>query len=502
MIITDNRVTNRQDLSLLASKLSSALKSLFLHEGDVIAVMLRNCQEYLETILACRQIGSYYCPINWHFTLEETLHILNDSEAKALIIHADILERLNGLIDFKQPIIIVNDTQVTHTVKTEKNSIIYDTWRDSFQEDNVFSPSPRGHMAYTSGTTGSPKGVVRHPVDFTKFPEKKQLLDQVVEQAFGITQNSKVLLPAPLYHSAPSLFTQHALQKSSLFILLSKFDPINLLKTIEQYKIEVVYLVPIMFIRLLKLSPEIRSQYDISSVKFVASTGAPCPIEVKQQMIEWFGPVIYETYASSEAGLITVIDSNQALKKPGSAGLPIGKAVIKIYDDNNQECQHSHTGRVYVRQYSIEDFHYKNNPTARSSIDKDGLIHLGDMGYLDEDGFLFICDRQSDMVISGGVNIYPAEIESHIIHYPGISDCAVIGIPDEEFGESLMAFIQLSTSSNIDIKELKAWLSQRIAKYKIPKNILIENNLPRDDNGKIYKRRLREKFWEGKNRKV
>lgn len=500
MIIVDGEFFNREKFDSKAKKLVSALRSLGLKEGDVIAVMLKNSIEYLEVIQASKQLGTSYCPINWHLTRAETSYLIQDSKAKVFIVSHDLIHLFENGERIELPVILVGGDAANANVD---KYIYYQNWSERFVEDNEFSLTPRGHMAYTSGTTGKPKGVVRMPIDYAKEPKRKKEMQDILAETLGLTHGIRALLPAPLYHSAPSLFAQHALQVSSLFVLMSKFDPIKLLENIQKFKIELVYLVPIMFVRLLKLELSLRNQYDLSSIKFIASTGAPCSPEIKKQMIDWLGPVVYETYASSEAGLVTLINSEQALKKPGSAGLPVGRGVVKIYSEDGSECDHGQVGYVYVRQYAYGDFEYQNNSKARREIDRNGLINLGDIGYVDEDGYLFICDRRSDMVISGGVNIYPAEIEHQIMQYAGVADCAVIGIPDEEYGESLMAFIQpLGGEEDFNLDSLRGLLEEKLAKYKIPKIFKISKDLPRDDNGKIYKRYLREKLWEGKNRKV
>ncbi|MCY1359781.1 Bile acid-coenzyme A ligase [compost metagenome] len=274
------------------------------------------------------------------------------------------------------------------------------------------------------------------------------------------------------------------------------------MRLIEAHRIDTVYLVPIMYVRLLKLDAAARAAYDLSSLRFVASTGAPCAPEIKRAMIEWLGPIIHETYASSEAGMITVIDSREALERPGSAGRPIGGAQVRIYGEDGSPCAAGEVGRIHVRQPAYADFTYRNNPRARAEVEKDGLIGLGDLGYLDEDGYLYVCDRESDLVISGGVNIYPAEIEHQLMQYPGVADCAVFGIPDAEFGERLMALIQPAPGASLQPADLMRWLGQRIARYKVPRELQLRAALPRDDNGKIAKRMLRAEFWAGRQRKV
>ena len=497
-VIIGNEEIDAGTLEANARKLATGLESLGVKEGDVVAVMLRNCEAYLEMINASRQLGSYYCPINWHFKAEEVNYILQDSGSNILVVHAEFWDSLKPVIS-EDMIVIVADA---NNIEADKKVRHYARWRDSFDERSVYSGFPRGHMAYTSGTTGKPKGVLRVPFDAEEESERQQEMQAIVQETFGLAPSCRVLLPAPLYHSAPSLFAQFALQASDVFVLSEKFDPIDLLTQIEKYKIEVVYLVPIMYVRLLRLDESIRKKYDISSLRFIASTGAPCPPDVKKAMIDWLGPIVYETYASSETGLITLVNSEQALKKPGTAGRPVGRAVVKIYDNDRQECKQGQIGYIYVRQYAYPDFEYRNNPDARLKVDINGLVNLGDMGYLDEDGYLFVCDRGSDMVISGGVNIYPAEVEAQILQYQGVADCAVFGVPDEEFGESLLACIQPHANTEINVEQIKEWLSTRVAKYKVPRQFQIKRNLPRDDNGKIYKRFLREKYWEGRSRRV
>lgn len=251
-------------------------------------------------------------------------------------------------------------------------------------------------------------------------------------------------------------------------------------------------MVPIMYVRLLRLDKSIRTKYDISSLRFVASTGSPCPPDIKRQMIDWFGPVIHETYASSEAGLITLATPEDALAKPGTAGKPLDTASIRILSPEGVLQQPGQPGLIYVRNTSYADFTYKNRHEDRLAIENDGFITLGDIGYLDDDGYLFVCDRETDMILSGGVNIYPAEIEHVLVNYPGVQDCAVIGIPDEEFGHRLLGVIELQAGETIEIDRLNKWLSQFLAGYKIPRQYKFISSLPRDLNGKISRKKVRQ----------
>jgi long-chain acyl-CoA synthetase len=374
----------------------------------------------------------------------------------------------------------------------------YDAWLAA-QAPYAGAPrTPRGHMAYTSGTTGRPKGVRRQP----PTAEQQALSAQVAKEALGIYPGVRSLVSAPLYHSAPSSFAQQSLLQGSLMVLEEKFDAEATLALIERHRIDTAYLVPTMYVRLLRLPPEVRSRYDLSSLSFVASTGSPCAPDIKNAMIDWLGPVIHEAYASSETGYITVMRPQDAARKPGSAGRAVGKAAIRILDDAGRELPAGEIGIIYAHQPAYSDFSYHGNDAARRAVERDGLVSVGDMGYLDEDGFLYVCDRASDMVISGGVNIYPAEIEHVLITLPGIIDCAVVGIPDEEFGESLAAQVVAEAGVTLDAEAIRQTLRERIAAYKVPRRIDIVDGLPRDDNGKVVKRKIRDTYWSGKARKI
>jgi long-chain acyl-CoA synthetase len=255
-------------------------------------------------------------------------------------------------------------------------------------------------------------------------------------------------------------------------------------------------------VRLLRLPEALKRRYDLSSMRFVASTGSPCPAEVKRAMIDWWGPVFHESYAASELGYVTSISSEEALRKPGAAGRPVGAATVRILDESGRELPRGQVGLIYARQPAYPDFTYNNNAEARRAMDRDGLLSLGDMGFVDDEGYLYVCDRAADMVISGGVNIYPAEIEAVLTLMPGVRDCAVFGIPDEEFGETLAAAVQTETDSNLESEDVRRYLQERIANYKVPRVITFHAELPREESGKIFKRRLRAPYWEKAGRRI
>ncbi|MCM2308944.1 MAG: AMP-binding protein [Sulfuritalea sp.] len=472
-----------------AARLAGALARLGVEDGGTVAVMLKNHPAYVDIIQGCRIAGAYYCQINWHFKRDEAGFILNDCGAKVLFIQPELLAAIAGAIPAEVQVIVVDPDHAAGA---------FESWLAA-QAPYAGAPrTPRGHMAYTSGTTGRPKGVRRLP----PTAEQQALAAQVVNEALGIYPGVRSLVSAPLYHSAPSSFAQQSLLQGSLFVLEEKFDAEATLALIARHRIDTVYLVPTMYVRLLRLPAEVRSRHDLSSLKFVASTGSPCAPEVKRAMIEWLGPVIYEAYASSETGYITVMRPQDAARKPGSAGKALGRAEIRILDEAGRELPSGEIGTIYAHQPAYSDFSYHGNDAARRAIEREGLVSVGDMGYMDAEGFLYVCDRAADMVISGGVNIYPAEIEHVLITLPGIIDCAVVGIPDEEFGEALAAQVVAEAGAALDAEAIRKTLSERIAGYKVPRRIDIVAALPRDDNGKVQKRRIRDAYWAGRSRRI
>lgn len=494
-IIVGERRLSGAEIAERASRLAGGWRRMGIREGDVVALLMRNSTEFLESILACRLVGSYYCPLNWHFTTNEISYILQDSGAKLLIAAPKLLEKCVDAVPAGLPVLTTG--AFAHADAQE-----YEAWLAQQPPYDGPTVAPRAHMAYTSGTTGRPKGVVRMPLPLAEVAERSQGAQRISELAFGLTPGTRALMPAPIYHSGPSVFAQTALQNSELLVLMDRFDPEDFLRQVQEHRIDTSYLVPIMYVRLLQLPEATRQAYDTSSLRFIGSTGAPCAPEVKRAMIEWLGPVIFETYGSSEAGMVTLAEPQHVLERPGTAGLPLAGAIIRVLDENMQECPPRTIGRVYVRQPVYPDFTYRNRPEARAEIEHDGLVCLGDMGYLDDDGFLFLCDRSSNMVISGGVNIYPAEIEHELLQYPGVADCVVFGIPDAEYGENLMGIVQPRAGHAIEPAEVIAWLGGRLARYKIPRRIDISTALPRDENGKIATRRIRDKYWEGQQRRI
>jgi long-chain acyl-CoA synthetase len=467
----------RTELEARAAQGASALEALGVAEGDVVAVMLYNRPEYLELMLACRRLGAYWCPINWHFKADEARHILEDSRAKLLIAEPGLYAGERVICDWPA-------LRARHA-----------PWQGPAR-------APRLGMFYTSGTTGRPKGVRRLPPSPADAPRLAELAARAWRIALGFEPGARALLSAPLYHSAPNSYALQAILHDCTLWLEPKFDAEGTLGLIERERITHAYMVPTMFARLLKLPEAVRARYDVSSMRHVISMGSPCAPEVKRAMIDWWGPVIHESYAASEFGLVTFITGAEALERPGSAGRSLPSASVKVLDRAGRELPPGEVGLIYARNRAYPDFTYANDDAARRAIEREGLCTLGDMGYLDADGYLYVCDRDSDMVISGGVNIYPAEVEAALVTMPGVADCAVFGIPDAEFGEALAAAVQPQPGARLEATDVQAWLRERLAGYKVPRTIEFMETLPREDSGKIFKRRLKQPWWEGSGRRI
>jgi long-chain acyl-CoA synthetase len=483
-----------------------ALAQLGVGEGDVLAIMLRNEPAFLEAMLIARQAGCYSCPVNWHYKADEAGYILRDCGAKALIVHADLLRQIDGGVPEGCHVIVVEpsaETRAAFRLAPEQCSVPagateYEAW---LAASPAYDGPPRKvhySLPYSSGTTGRPKGVKRLP----PAPEQIARVTEITQTALGIRQGMRTAIVAPLYHSAPASYGMQSLLFGALVLVRERFDAERLLADIETHKLDRLYLVPTHFVRLLRLPDAVKRRYDVSSVQFVASTGSPCPPDVKRQMIDWWGPVINESYASSEAGFITMLSSTEAMAHPGSAGRPLPGADVRILGDNGEVMPPFEPGLIYCRQAAYPDFTYVNRPEDRRAIDRDGLVAVGDVGYFDRDGYLYICDRKSDMVISGGVNIYPAEIEAVLITMPEVADCAVFGIPDAEFGEALAAHVQPHGGAAIEREKVRAFLKERIADFKVPRVIEFSEALPREESGKIFKRRLRDPYWKEAGRRI
>lgn len=500
LIISGERELSREQLFARASRLSTGFDELGIGPGDSVALMLRNDFPFFEVTVAVGRLGGHAVPINWHFLADETEHILRDSAAKAIVVHADLLPQIEAAIPENVKVLVVTTPpEIVGTYGVSESSARvpdgrtdYESWLSSFEGWNGEPRNSPGAMLYTSGTTGKPKGVRRKP----PRPEQMQLGRKIGQQVYGFGPDARGVITGPMYHIAPNTFALAIALLGDRLVLQPRFDPLELLQMIEKHSITTLNVVPTMFVRLLELPKGERERYDLSSLTNAVTNAAPCAPELKRKMIEWWGPVLGEIYGGTEAGVATACSSEEWLAHPGTVGRAVEGSVIKILDEEGKELAAGEVGEIFVGSEMNSDFTYHGREAERAEIEKHGLITLGDVGYVDENGFLFLCDRKRDMVISGGVNIYPAEIEGVLIGVEGVADCAVFGIPDAEFGESLLAVVERTPGSSIDEEFVRDELRKLLARYKVPRRVEFATDLPREDTGKIYKRKLRDAYWK------
>ncbi len=503
-IWSGKRRTLVRELNDRAAQAAAGFRALGCAEGDCIALFLRNDFAFFEASSGAKMAGIFPVPINWHSTAEEAAYILKDCGAKALVVHEDLYSQIeDGLPDGLQVLVVPTPEELCEAYKIadwERPSgdvLQWYDWLDGYSPISDPADATSFAVIYTSGTTGHPKGVRREvsktPVDLNK---------RTMPYGLDTPGEKTILMNGPMYHSAPNSYASLAVGIGASVVLQPRFDAEEMLALIEKYRVTHMHIVPTMFVRLLKLLPEVRERYDVSSLTSVIHGAAPCPLEVKKEMIEWWGPVINEYYGSTETGLVARNTSEGALRKPGSVGQALPNAAVKIYDDEGNELKAGEIGDIYARSWNNPDFTYIGDDEKRRGIGRGELVTVGDVGYLDDEGFLYLCDRKRDMIISGGVNIYPAEIEAALVTIFGIKDCAVFGIPHEEFGETICAYVELMEGADLDADAIKTELGKHISGFKVPRVIRIVDGLPREDSGKIFKRKLREPYWAGRGRVI
>ncbi len=474
-----------------ALRASSGLAALGVGAGDRVALLLRNSLEFLQASIATVPLGASAVPINWHWRGEEIAHVLADSGAKALVMHADLWPALEGRVPGGVALVAVGAGEVPGAIRWEEWMAGMEPWQQAPEAAPV-------SIIYTSGTTGKPKGVVRAQASEEKREETRAMLAEI----FQLGEGERTVIPAPMYHTAPNVYALASALLGMDMTIMERFDPEEFLRIVQERRVTVVQMVPTMFVRLLALPREVRESYDVSSLRWVVHAAAPCPPDVKRQMIEWLGPIVAEYYGGTETGPVTYCTSEEWLAHPGTVGRPLANARVRVVDEEGGELPAGESGEVYVWLDVWPDFTYEGDEEKRRSIERDGLVSVGDIGYLDEEGFLYLNDRRSDMVISGGVNIYPAEIEACLLALDGVRDCAVFGIPDEEFGEALAAHVELDEGAALTEEDVRAHVRAGLASYKTPKVVVFDDALPREDSGKIFKRRLREPYWAGLERAI
>lgn len=497
----DQRV-DRAKLETMGARGAGALAALGVEPDDVVAVIMRNDLTHVELMRSVALAGATLCPLNWHSAAQEVGAILADCDPRVVFIHRDLAAPLAEVLSGYKIIAITPGPAIIAAYGGDDTDNAdlpeWSTLRDAATpvEGRV---KMRPMLRYTSGSTGMPKGILRRHSDPNVC--YYETLARIGTGMMRMRPGGRFLTAAPLYHSAPSTLSGMALAIDGMnMIVLPRFEPERFLATIEAEKITHIYLVPTMMSRLLKLPDEVKNRYDLSSIEFCISTGSPWPHEIKAAMIEWWGPVMWETYGASELGFLTLVNSEEALAKPNTAGtIQMGGSIL-ILDEDKNPVPAGQIGDIYIQFNHFGDFNYSN--ADDEAMRAHGHVGVGDMGWLDDDGYLFIADRKKDMIISGGANIFPAEIEAALIEAPFIADVAVFGAPDAEFGECIVAAIQPAAGASADDAAVRDWLNGRLARFKHPRIIEYHDALPRHDSGKIFKQRLRAPHWEGSGRNI
>ena len=491
-------VVTYRELDERSNQLARLWRDHGLQPGDHVAIFSENQPRYLEVMWAALRSGLYITTVNSYLSAEEVAYILDDSGTRSLVTtaaKADVaVEALKGAPGVALPLLIGDD------------DARFESYVDalSAMPTERLEEEPAGEMMlYSSGTTGRPKGIKR-PLSGNTI-DQGMMIAALLGGVFGMDAHTTYLSPAPLYHSAPIGFNLGVQSLGGTTVIMERFDPVEALQLIEAHQASHSQWVPTMFVRMLKLPVEEREAFDVSSMRVAVHAAAPCPVEVKQQMMAWWGPVLWEYYAGTELNGFCLVKPEEWLERPGTVGKPlIGE--IHIIDEEGNELPPGEAGTIYFGGGPPYEYHNAPEKTESSKDPKGhGWTTLGDVGYVDDEGWLFLTDRKAFMIISGGVNIYPQEIEDCLIMHPKVADVAVFGIPDEEMGEQVMAAVQpadaVEPSPELEA-ELKSFAREHIAGYKVPKRFEFLDELPRLPTGKLYKRKLRDQYWHGRDRAI
>lgn len=491
LIVADGDAISYAQLHARSRRVAALLHDAGLRRGDGIALVLPNRAEFLEITWGAQLSGLYYTPVNTHFIPDEVAYVIDDSDAKAVFVDASMPELAAHLRS-------ANAAPITH-IAVGGPMAGWQSYEDALASAGEAPPVSDGsEMLYSSGTTGRPKAVRRPLPEDGNGSWAQAVLELALIHKYGMSRSSVYLSPAPLYHAAGVNYTMAANRVGAASILLRRFDAETVLRLIEEHRVTHAQFVPTMFVRMLKLPAKVRDRYDVSSLRCVIHAAAPCPVEVKRRMMEWFGPIIHEYYGGTEGFAGTTIGPREWLAHPGSVGIPM--APVHVLDEDGRELAVGESGELYFE--GGPDFEYFKDPAKTASVCNDrGWRSLGDMGYVDRDGYLYLTDRSTYMIVSGGVNIYPQEAENLLVMHPKLVDAAVFGVPNEEFGEEVKAVVQ-PADGVVAGPELEAELIDycraHLAGYKCPRSVEFDAELPRDPNGKLYKRRIRERYWQGR----
>ena len=477
------------------NRVAHALLDLGIATGERLVVWSPNSIEYLLSVAATSAVGGVSVPMNHRLTAGEAAYVLDDSDAVAVFVgdaYVDVAEEARAAAP-----------RIRHWILLGRERRPWATHIDDLAAAGSPEPIPPdpgrvglgASMAYTAGTTGKPKGALRSDVD--------------PAVAFGWLQAMDLadpdhvhLVAGPLYHSAPGAFAFLTQVMGGTCVVMPKFDATEALRTIEARRCTTTFMAPILLKRILDLPKDVRARYDVSSMRVILVGGAPCPNAVKERALDYFGPALYEFYGSSELGINTVLRPEDMLRKPGSCGRATAGIELGVFDDDGNPLPTGTPGELYVRRYKGMFDHYHKKPDATADATRGDWVSVGDIAYLDDEGFVYICDRKRDMVISGGVNIYPAEIEDVLHRHPAVADVAVFGVPDDEWGERVHAAVLLREGQTATAEDIKRFAREHLADYKMPRDVSFHDVFPRDSAGKLVKRLLRDPYWEGRGTRV
>lgn len=487
VIDPDGKTHSFREINAAANRIVRRLRAAGVTSGDAIALICSNRHEFIEVLAAALRGGYRLTPINWHLTADEIRYIVNDCEAKAVFADA----RVETVVEAVR---VTPDVRIRLAIGGAIAGFEpYEQALAGEDPSDISDPIVGNTMLYTSGTTGRPKGVFRSsPTILTQAA-----LDQRLFEPSSIS-----LCAGPAYHAAPMSFDiRYPMSAGSTIVLMDKWDTLSVLRTIAERRVTHTHLVPIMFQRLLALPAEIKTEHDISSLRFILHGAAPCPPEVKQDMIRWVGPILREYYAGSEGGAGFLIDSHEWLSKPGSVGKRPTALGSKILDESGAECPVGVAGTIYHQLPADGGFSYYKDEAKTQSNRVGDYFTMGDVGYFDEDGYLFLTGRNAETIISGGVNIYPQEVDNELIKHDAVADSATVGIPHEEWGEQVRAVILLKPGfqpSDALAQEILDFGRRSLPAFKVPRGLDFVTELPRSEAGKIQRNKVRAPYWEGR----
>lgn len=493
-----------RELDERSNRLAHLLRAQGLTRGDHLAVFLENQVRYMEVIWAGLRSGLYVTAINSFLSADEAAYIIDDCDAR-VVVSSRAKGEVAGAIDPASTTTVERWLMIDGVIADGSPGPGWESYEAavaSFPHTKIDDETQGFQMLYSSGTTGRPKGVKR-PLPTYGIDEMEPRVAGHFTEQYRYNPEMTYLSPAPMYHAAPLAFSCAVHRVGGTLVMMERFDAAACLAAIERYGVTHSQFVPTMFVRMLKLDDETRLASDLSTLQIAIHAAAPCPVEIKHQMIEWWGPILMEYYAGSEGNGATTINSEEWLQRPGSVGRA-RTGSLHICDDDGNELGPGETGTIYFSGGGQYEYYKDPAKTVAASL-PGGRTTLGDIGYLDEDGFLFLTDRKAHMIISGGVNIYPQEVEDTLINHPAVVDVAVFGVPDPEMGEQVKAVVQLADGAVGDDRlaaELMTYARDRIAHYKCPRSVDFAAELPRLPTGKLYKRLLRDRYWGNTESKI